>query len=246
VDLGLRGRRALVTGGNRGIGLETAVLLLAEGCAVTVCGRDEEKLTRARSFGVRTILADVTSDSDRERLVAETGPIDILINNAGGSLGGLTFEQASMDHWRAVFELNFYAPLDLARRVAPMMADRGWGRIVHLSSIWGKESGGGAAYNAAKAALISLSKAMAIELAPRGVRVNCVAPGSTEFEGGGWWQRRERDPDKIAAMEAALPLGRLGRPEEVAAAVVFLCSDRASFVNGACWVVDGGQSRANG
>lgn len=245
MDLGLQGRQAVVTGGSRGIGFETARLLQAEGCTVTVCGRDEARLAHARSLDLRTIVADVTSDADRERLVAEAGPVDILINNAGGSLGALAFQQAGMDHWRAVFELNVFAALDLARRVAPQMTDRGWGRIVHISSIWGKESGGGAAYNAAKAALISLSKAMALELAPCGVLVNTVAPGSTEFEGGGWWQRRQRDPDKIAAMESALPLGRLGRPEEVAAAVVFLCSDQASFVNGACWVVDGGQSKAN-
>lgn len=264
MNLGLEGKRALVTGGNRGIGLETARQLLRAGAKVTICGRSQEKLAAAErelladsgagAGALQCVVADVTQAGDCERLRAATGPVELLVLNAGGSLGGGGFSQSSLAQWDEVFALNLFAPLRLAKLYVPAMENGGGdaayrvtgGRIVLVSSIWGKEAGGGAAYNAAKAALISLGKAMATDLAGKGVRVNVVAPGSVLFAGGGWDQRQKANPEAIASfVDSQMPLGRFGRPEEVANVITFLLSDAASLVHGACWVVDGAQSKSN-
>ena len=126
------------------------------------------------------------------------------------------------------------------------MIDRGWGRLVVISSVFGRESGGAPAYNAAKAAEISFVRSLAREVASRGVTVNCIAPGSILWEGGGWHRRQQQDPDGIAEfVRREMPLGRFGSVAEVASAAVFVCSDQASLLNGACIPVDGGQSRSN-
>jgi 3-oxoacyl-[acyl-carrier protein] reductase len=126
------------------------------------------------------------------------------------------------------------------------MRKRGHGRIIFIASVWGRESGGRAGYNLAKAAEISLAKSLSRELAADNILVNSVAPGSTIFPGGSWERRLQSDPAGIAAyIKSELPLGRFGKPEEVAAVVTFLASDRASLVTGASWTVDGGQSRSN-
>ena len=133
----------------------------------------------------------------------------------------------------------------MTRLVVPSMKERRSGAIVHVASIFGREWGGAASYMTAKAGLIAYSKACARELAPHGIRVNSVAPGSTLFPGGSWDRRRKSDPEGIAAFVAReLPLGRFGRPVEVAAGIVFLASQPASLVIGACLNVDGGQSRS--
>lgn len=259
MDLGISGRIAVITGSNRGIGFETAKILASEGCHVAINGRDPEKLARAKSAveavaasGVRviTVCADVALVDDRQRIChevhTELGLIDILVNNAGGSLGGGSFLNASVEQFHSIFDLNFFPALDLSKRVLTGMIERRWGRIVHVSSIWGKESGGGAAYNAAKAAMISLSKAMAADLTPHGVLVNTVAPGSVMFEGGGWAKRQHDNPGQIAEfVQRDLPRGRFGEPQEVASAIAFLCSERASLISGSCLVVDGAQSKSN-
>jgi 3-oxoacyl-[acyl-carrier protein] reductase len=239
-------------GGNRGIGLATARLLLQEGCRVLVCGRDEAKLATAKQHfpQLETIVADITNASAPRILVGHAeklwGGLDILVNNAGGSLGGGSFSASTDDQWRNVFELNLFGALRLSREASKGMIERGWGRIVHVTSIWGKESGGGAAYNAAKSALISLSKSMAVDLAAKGVLVNSVAPGSVLFEGGGWEQRRKSDPEGIEAwVQKEFPLQRFGRPEEVASMIVFAVSEQASLLSGSCLTVDGGQSKSN-
>jgi 3-oxoacyl-[acyl-carrier protein] reductase len=134
----------------------------------------------------------------------------------------------------------------LGRLVVPHMEAAGGGAIVHLSSIYGKEAGGRTGYNAMKAALISTAKASAIELAPLGIRVNTVAPGSVSAPGGTWWKRQQEDPEGMARfVKENIPMGRFGTAEEIANVVVFLCSPRASWVTGATVVVDGGQSRSN-
>jgi len=134
----------------------------------------------------------------------------------------------------------------MSQLVLPSMTERGWGRIVVISSIWGRESGGLPAYNAAKAAEISLVTSLGREVAAKGVTVNCVAPGSIVWEGGGWHRRIEQDPQGMAEfVRSEMPLGRFGTVPEVAAVVAFVCSQQASLVNAACLTVDGGQSRSN-
>ena len=138
------------------------------------------------------------------------------------------------------------AAVRACRLAVPEMRAAGGGSIVHIASIWGREAGGLPTYNAVKAAMISHAKQLALQLAPDNIRVNSVAPGSISFPGGGWWRRTEADPEGMAQfVRQNIASGRFGRPEEVADVVVFLCSDRASWVTGACINVNGGQTRSN-
>ena len=254
MDLGLKGKIAMVTGASRGIGRAIALGLVAEGCQVSVCARGQEgvdtlaKDIQERGGNALALAVDVTNENDARYWVEETqkrfGRVDILINNVGGSRpgGNLT---ASAEDWKAGFALNFFSTLDLCRLVVPLMSAQKSGCVINIASIYGREWGGPMTYNAAKAAMISLSKEMARELAPQGIRVNSVAPGSILFPGGSWEKRRIENPEMIAAfVKAELPFGRFGKPEEVADVVVFLTSGRAQWVSGACINVDGCQSRS--
>ena len=207
-----------------------------------------------RALGVEAVAvpADVTTaDGIRgavEAALAAFGGVDILVNNVGGSTGS-SFLETSVEDWQRAIDLNLLPAVRASRLVVPSMRARGGGAIVNIVSIYGREWGGSyvqrPTYIAAKAAEIGMSKALAMELAPLGIRVNAVAPGSIVFPGGGWERRTREDPDGIAAfLKADLPLGRFGRPEEVGRVVAFLASDAASLVLGACLNVDGGQSRA--
>lgn len=248
MDLGLTDKVAVVTGGSRGIGRAIASSLAAEGCRVVLAARGGEALQKAvQELGPRArgVEADVTTKDGVAKLfdaaIAAFSGIDILVNNVGGS---------GVRHWDQVDEADFMAALDRnlwpafrCSQAALPALKRARGVIVNIASIWGREAGGAPSYNVAKAAEISLTKAMARDVAKDGVRVCSVAPGSILFPGGGWERRQQADPEGIAQfLKRDFPFGRFGAPEEVANVVAFLCSSKASWVSGTCVVVDGGQS----
>ncbi len=264
MDLGLSGRACVVTGASRGIGRATARMLCAEGADVLLVARSEDRLIEAadecaaagEAAGGRaeSLVADVTEAAAADRIVTETsqrlGQLDVLVNNAG-TARWRDLDDVPDEDWYAAWEINVMAPLRLMRAVAPPMRDRGWGRIVNVSSTAGKRpSAAMAEYSVAKAAELSLSRLFADRYAPHNVLVNAICPGPVKSglwmdEGGLLDQSRElgghRSRDE--ALEAAgskRPIGRLAEPEEIAAAIVFLCSEHASYTSGAAWSVDGG------
>jgi NAD(P)-dependent dehydrogenase (short-subunit alcohol dehydrogenase family) len=236
MDLGIEGRTAVVTGATRGIGEAVADRLEQEGARV---------VRVARSEGI-----DVTAADAPERIAQRAdGLVDILVNNAGTS-EIKPLDELTDDDFYDAFELNVMAPLRLMRRFAPAMAERGWGRIVNVTSSAGKRpSQTWPAYSVAKAGQHSLSRLFADFYAARGVHVNAVAPGPTgtplwRGPGGLAEQMAERagitPGEAIERQSGKVPLGRFGEADEVAAVVVFLCSERASWVTGAAWSADGG------
>ena len=250
MDLGIEGKVALVTAATKGIGLAIAEALAAEGARVSVVARTASDVERvAESLHGFGVAADVTTLEGCTKSVEETehnlGPVDILVNNYGARAGS-SWNDTGDDEFSAAFEGNVVVSLRMTQLVLPRMRERRWGRVVMISSVWGRESGGAPAYNAAKSAENSLVKSLAREVAPSGVTVNAVAPGSVLWKGGGWHRRQQADPDGIADyIRREMPLGRFGTVEEVAGVVAFVCSRQASLVNGACISVDGGQSRSN-
>jgi 3-oxoacyl-[acyl-carrier protein] reductase len=253
MDLGLAGTVSVVTGASSGIGLETARRLAAEGARVLLVGRGAEALEAAAAeVGGEALVADVTRPADAERIVGraeELGGIGVLVNNAGTSYAR-PLDELTDDDWRGQYELHVLGPMRLMRAAAPLMAGRGSGRIVNVTSSAGKRpSLTNAAYSVTKAAQLSLSRTFADAWAARGVLVNAVAPGPVAsplwMAPGGLAEqtaaaRGVSREEAIAIQEDKVPLGRFAEPGEVADVVVFLCSARASTVTGAAWSADGG------
>ena len=250
MDFGIAGKVALVTASTKGIGLGIAQALAREGVRVAVVARTAADVERvARSIDGLGVTADVLKQEDCARAVAQTehslGPIDILVNNYGAR-AGTSWGDTGPSEFQAAFDGNLVVAVRMSQLVLQGMIERGWGRIVVISSVYGREWGGAPAYNAAKAAENSFVKSLAREVAAKGVTVNAIAPGSILWQGGGWHRRQQADPEGIADfVRRDMPLGRFGTVDEVADMVAFACSRQASLLTGACIPLDGGQGRSN-
>jgi NAD(P)-dependent dehydrogenase (short-subunit alcohol dehydrogenase family) len=255
LDLGLRDRVCLVTGSTGGIGLKSAKLLAAEGARLVVCGRDSDRVARAReeSGAALGVVCDLAEPAAPEELVAEAaealGSVDCLVNCVGDAYQ-LGFDELTDRHWEEMWQLNVMSYVRAIRAVLPAMRERRNGVIVNVSSTAGKRpSTGMPNYSVTKAAVLSLSRLVADLFAGDGIRCNAVAPGPTATQAwlgeGGLADQQARRSGKsreevLESVGKGRPLGRLAEPEEIAAVIAFLCSERASYVTGAAWSADGG------
>lgn len=264
MDLGIAGRACAVTGASRGIGRASARLLAEAGASVLLIARGEEELERAAAEcegagtgageHVATLPLDITRADAARRVQASAeehfGKLDVLVNNAGSAVWR-DLDDVPEEDWYAAWELNVMAPMRLMKAAIPPMAERGWGRVVNVSSTAGKRpSANMPEYSVAKAAELSLSRLFADRYAAAGVLVNAICPGPVKSElwmaeGGLLDQSRELGgqesrEEALAAAGSKRPIGRLAEVDEIAGAIAFLCSDAASYVAGAAWSVDGG------
>jgi 3-oxoacyl-[acyl-carrier protein] reductase len=260
MELGLAGKRALVTGSSKGIGKAIAAVLAGEGARVTICARGEAALAetaaeiRAAGGEVLAVPADLTREDGVEAVwrthEAAFGGADVLVNNVTGGAHARDLLTTTDADWLASFTMNVLVHVRFLRRVLPGMLARGWGRVVNIASTAGRQPDDQVVtYGPTKAALINLSKILANTYSPRGVLTNCVCPGVTRTEAAmaaavRRTGRTEDDPrrvfDEYFGTRRPLPAGRLGEPEDTAHLVALLCSERASWITGACLDVDGG------
>ncbi len=259
MNLGLEGKYALVTGGSHGIGKAIALALADAGCNVAICSRSQERINatikdlRSRNVEFLGIQTDVLSPLDIKtcfnHIINKWETIHILINNVGGGgrWGSAVVEDTSEEVWIDVYNKNAMAAVRFTMLAIPYMRKQKWGRVVTIASIYGREGGGRPWFNMAKSAEISLMKTLAMtsDLVRDGITFNTVAPGSIMIPNTGWEKEKEADPDGFRRMlEQQFPLGRMGIPEEVADVVAFICSEKASLLNGASIAVDGGESHS--
>ena len=258
MDLRLENQVVFIAGSSRGIGKSIAATLLAEGASVVLTGRDEDSL--------RSAVSELSAQTDKDRILAiggdftdastitrayentlqRFGRIDHLVANLGSGSGKPGWDQAE-DEWQRLFELNFFASTRLTQAVLPhLLANPNGGTILYISSIVGLEATPAPLpYSAAKAALVNYSKNLARQLGAQKIRVNTIAPGNIYFAGGSWERHLNNRRDSVEAMlQSEVPQQRFGTPEEIASLAAYLCSSLASFATGACYVMDGGQTRS--
>ncbi|MGE0238317.1 MAG: SDR family NAD(P)-dependent oxidoreductase [Parvibaculaceae bacterium] len=247
----LVGKRAFITGGSRGFGRAIALALAEAGADIVLNGRDPEALARTadevrtRERKVSTFAGDIAQPAICEdlcnRVLAETGPIDILVNNVGGRNLDIAIEDTDLATWQTFIDLNLTHCFLATRIVGGAMLERGRGRVINIASISGMIANrgiGGRHYETAKAALIHFTRATAADWAPRGVTVNAICPGLFMTEPNLAWAQKH--PEVIDTFVSAVPMGRAGEPHEIAPLAVYLASPASSYVTGAAFVIDGG------
>lgn len=250
MDLNLKGKKVLVTGGSRGIGKGIAKAFIEEGASVGITARNKAELIRTKQeLGAQIYQSDLSQFENREllikRFVDDFKGIDVLVNNMGASHGSRTLDTAPTEFVEAM-ELNFIAAVHLCQLSSHHMLDKAGGIIINISSIYGKEAGGLASYNASKAALISFTKAFSSEVIQDNIRVVGIAPGAIYHPNEVWKRRLEQDANYLENYARdKIPAGRLGKTDEIGNVAVFLASDKASWIVGSTISVDGGQSRLN-
>ena len=246
------GKNVLISGGGSGIGNAICLRLAAEGANIILIDKDlkegqsVEQELKLQNTKVLFVQADITSEADVEKVHKEAtlffGTIDVLVNNAGAAFAE-NYAMTTLENWNQDIALNLTGHYMLTRLFLPDMEAQGKGAITNISSVNGAQSFGNPAYSAAKAGVISFTQTLAIEYGPKGIRANVVLPGTIETPV--WQTRKDSRPEVFELVKGWYPVGRVGRPEDIAAAVAFLSADEASFVNGASLNVDGGLTAGN-
>ena len=246
------GKNVLISGGGSGIGHAICLRLAAEGANIILIDKDfkggqaVEQELKLQNTKVLFVQADITSEADVEKVHKEAtlffGTIDVLVNNAGAAFAE-NYAMTTLENWNQDIALNLTGHYMLTRLFLPDMEAQGKGAITNISSVNGAQSFGNPAYSAAKAGVISFTQTLAIEYGPKGIRTNVVLPGTIETPV--WQTRKDSRPEVFELVKGWYPVGRVGRPEDIAAAVAFLSADEASFVNGASLNVDGGLTAGN-